>query len=236
MIDFYERLCDAFPIVSIEDPLAEDEWEAWTALTERLGDRVQLIGDDLFVTNVDRLRTRYRARGRERHPRQGQPDRHADRDPRRDRARPAPRAMRRSSRTVPGRPRTRPSPTWRLRQARGRSRRERRRVPTALRSTTSFCGSRSRSGCARPSPGALRFPGAAPERRLRSGRVSFPAPDEDRRHDRPGIVVAGGARPARRRRHRRREAELLPRNAGRARRRARGSFAKPSAVPVARSR
>jgi enolase len=55
LVDQYERLCRTYPIVSIEDPLAEDEWDAWRALTERLGDRVQLVGDDLFVTNVKRL-------------------------------------------------------------------------------------------------------------------------------------------------------------------------------------
>jgi enolase len=56
MADFYADLAERFPIVSIEDGLAEDDWEAWRALTERLGDRVQLVGDDLFVTNVARLR------------------------------------------------------------------------------------------------------------------------------------------------------------------------------------
>jgi enolase len=56
LIDLYERLCDRFPIVSIEDPLAEDEWDAWAELTARLGQRVQLVGDDLFVTNVERFR------------------------------------------------------------------------------------------------------------------------------------------------------------------------------------
>jgi enolase len=56
MADFYAGLSDRFPVVSIEDGVAEDDWEAWRALTERLGDRVQLVGDDLFVTNVDRLR------------------------------------------------------------------------------------------------------------------------------------------------------------------------------------
>jgi enolase len=56
MIDFYERLAARFPIVSIEDGLAEDEWGAWRDLTERLGDRLQLVGDDLFVTNPERLR------------------------------------------------------------------------------------------------------------------------------------------------------------------------------------
>jgi enolase len=48
-------LCDRYPIVSIEDGMAEDDWDGWRALTERLGDRVQLVGDDLFVTNSERL-------------------------------------------------------------------------------------------------------------------------------------------------------------------------------------
>jgi enolase len=55
MVAMYEELVAAYPIVSLEDGLAEDEWEAWAALTERLGDRIQLVGDDLFVTNVERL-------------------------------------------------------------------------------------------------------------------------------------------------------------------------------------
>jgi len=54
--DLYARLADRFPLVSVEDGLAEDEWDGWRALTERLGDRLQLVGDDLFVTNVERLR------------------------------------------------------------------------------------------------------------------------------------------------------------------------------------
>ena len=56
LIDLYASLAERFPLVSVEDGLAEDDWEGWRALTERLGDRVQLVGDDLFVTNVDRLR------------------------------------------------------------------------------------------------------------------------------------------------------------------------------------
>jgi enolase len=56
MIAFWEELCGRHPIVSIEDGLAEDDWAGWKTLTERLGDRVQLVGDDLFVTNVERLR------------------------------------------------------------------------------------------------------------------------------------------------------------------------------------
>jgi enolase len=53
---FWAELCDRYPIVSIEDGLAEDDWDAWEALTRDLGDRVQLVGDDLFVTNPERLR------------------------------------------------------------------------------------------------------------------------------------------------------------------------------------
>ena len=56
MIELYESLVDAYPIVSIEDGLAEDDWDGWRLLTQRLGGRVQLVGDDLFVTNVERLR------------------------------------------------------------------------------------------------------------------------------------------------------------------------------------
>jgi len=55
LIDAYERMVDGYPIVSIEDGLAEDDWEGWVALTARLGERVQLVGDDLFVTNPRRL-------------------------------------------------------------------------------------------------------------------------------------------------------------------------------------
>jgi enolase len=55
MADFYAGLADRYPIVSIEDGVAEDDWDAWKALTERIGDRVQLVGDDLFVTNPERL-------------------------------------------------------------------------------------------------------------------------------------------------------------------------------------
>ena len=55
LVDEWARLCDAYPIVSIEDGMAEEDWEGWKLLTDRLGDRVQLVGDDLFVTNVERL-------------------------------------------------------------------------------------------------------------------------------------------------------------------------------------
>jgi enolase len=52
---YVEELADAHPIVSVEDPLAEDDWEAWATFTDRLGDRLQIIGDDLFTTDIDRL-------------------------------------------------------------------------------------------------------------------------------------------------------------------------------------
>ena len=55
MIAYYEELIEKFPIVSIEDGLAEDDWDGWKLLTERLGNRIQLVGDDLFVTNTKRL-------------------------------------------------------------------------------------------------------------------------------------------------------------------------------------
>jgi enolase len=56
MIDYYEKLLDKYPIVSIEDGLSEDDWDGWREMTERLGERVQLVGDDLFVTNASILR------------------------------------------------------------------------------------------------------------------------------------------------------------------------------------
>ena len=56
MIEFYGSLADRYPIVSIEDGLDENSWDDWRRLTDALGDRVQLVGDDLFVTNVDFLR------------------------------------------------------------------------------------------------------------------------------------------------------------------------------------
>ncbi len=55
MIDYWQSLIDKYPIISIEDGLAEDDWEGWSELTQRLGSRVQLVGDDLFVTNPERL-------------------------------------------------------------------------------------------------------------------------------------------------------------------------------------
>ncbi|MFD0748419.1 phosphopyruvate hydratase [Phytohabitans flavus] len=55
MINYYSKLVDAYPIVSIEDPLAEDDWAGWSAFTAALGDKIQVVGDDLFVTNPERI-------------------------------------------------------------------------------------------------------------------------------------------------------------------------------------
>lgn len=54
-VDYLASLCEAYPIISIEDGLDEEDWEGWKLLTEKIGDKVQLVGDDLFVTNVERL-------------------------------------------------------------------------------------------------------------------------------------------------------------------------------------
>ena len=55
LVEYYADLCSKYPIVSIEDGLAEDDWAGWVKLTAKLGDKVQLVGDDLFVTNTERL-------------------------------------------------------------------------------------------------------------------------------------------------------------------------------------
>jgi len=55
MVDYYVSLVDKYPIFSIEDGMAEDDWDGWVIMTEKLGDRIQIVGDDLFVTNVERL-------------------------------------------------------------------------------------------------------------------------------------------------------------------------------------
>ncbi|PNX45403.1 MAG: phosphopyruvate hydratase, partial [Thermoplasmata archaeon M11B2D] len=55
LVDFYVNLCEQYPIVSIEDGLAEDDWDSWVEMTKRLGSKVQIVGDDLFVTNTKRI-------------------------------------------------------------------------------------------------------------------------------------------------------------------------------------
>jgi enolase len=84
MIAWLKKWVSDYPILSIEDGLAEDDWQGWRRLTQALGDRVQLIGDDLFVTNPERLR----GKGRQQYPHQIESDRHIDGDFRRDRTGP----------------------------------------------------------------------------------------------------------------------------------------------------
>ena len=87
LADYWADLCARYPIVSIEDGMDENDWDGWKTLTDAIGDRVQLVGDDLFVTNTQRLTRGHRGRCRQLDPREGQPDRHAHRDARRDRHR-----------------------------------------------------------------------------------------------------------------------------------------------------
>ncbi len=81
MSDYYAQLVADFPMVSIEDPLDEDDWEGWKTLTDAIGDKVQLVGDDLFVTNPERLARGIETRHRQLAAGQGEPDRFADRNP-----------------------------------------------------------------------------------------------------------------------------------------------------------
>ena len=85
MTAFWSDLLDRFPIVSLEDPLAEDDWEGWVSFTRALGARVQVVGDDLFVTNTERLERGISDRRGERDLDQGEPDRDPHGDARRDR-------------------------------------------------------------------------------------------------------------------------------------------------------
>ena len=95
LTDYYRDLAARYPIVSLEDGLGEDDWDGWVHLTKELGGRLQLVGDDLFVTNVQYLNARHRSGRRQRYSHQAQPDRHRHRDPGRHRPGPAPRLSRR---------------------------------------------------------------------------------------------------------------------------------------------
>ena len=77
LAEYWADKVDRYPIVSIEDGMDEEDWEGWRPLTERIGDRCQLVGDDLFVTNPERLRRGIEAGVGELDPRQGEPDRDA---------------------------------------------------------------------------------------------------------------------------------------------------------------
>jgi len=95
LVEFYAKLCKAYPIVSIEDGCAEGDWKHWKLLTDTIGDKVQLVGDDLFVTNVKFLQKGIDQRHGELDSREGEPDWFPHRDARRRRSRPPPRLHRR---------------------------------------------------------------------------------------------------------------------------------------------
>ncbi len=88
MVDYLANLADKFPILSIEDGMSEDDFEGWKLLTDKLGKKVQLVGDDLFVTNPKRLQLGLDKGLANSDPDQGQPDRHAVGDHRRRRSGP----------------------------------------------------------------------------------------------------------------------------------------------------
>ena len=85
MQEYYASLVADYPIVSLEDPLDEEDWSGWQALTAELGDKVQIVGDDIFVTNPTRISRGIDGEDRQLPAGQAQPDRFADRDPRRRR-------------------------------------------------------------------------------------------------------------------------------------------------------
>ncbi len=155
LADYWADLCDRYPIVSIEDGMDEEDWDGWGTLTERLGDRIQLVGDDLFVTNPERLR-----RGID----SGVANAILVKVNQIGTLSETLEAMRiakeagtpRSCRTAPARPRTSRSPTWRSRPAAARSRRAPLPARIAWRSTTSSCGSKRRWAGAAEYPGARR--------------------------------------------------------------------------------
>ena len=142
MVDYYAALVDKYPIISIEDGLAEDDWDGCKLMTDKLGDRVQIVGDDLFVTNVERL-----AQGIEKGSANTiliKLNQIGTLTETLDAIEMAKRAGWTAVVLAPlGRDRGHhSSPTWSWRSTPGRSRPVPRRAPTAWPSTTSCCGSR----------------------------------------------------------------------------------------------
>ena len=88
MVKYWAKWVKDYPIVSLEDGLSEEDWEGWALLTKELGGKIQLVGDDIFVTNIQIFAEGHRKRNRQLNPDQTQPDRHGQRDARRDRPRP----------------------------------------------------------------------------------------------------------------------------------------------------
>lgn len=169
LTDYWAELVARYPIVSIEDGMDEEDWDGWATLTRRLGSQVQLVGDDVFVTNTERLQRGIQAGvANSILIKVNQIGTLTETLQAVAMARDAGYTSVMSHRS--GRPRTSPSPTWRWPPAAGRSRRAPRRAPIAWPSTTSCCASRSSWAPARDSPAAARFaPAPASGRRLTGG-------------------------------------------------------------------
>ena len=138
-VDYLAAWVDRYPILTIEDGMAEDDWDGWKLLTDKLGKRVQLVGDDLFVTNTAILEARNRQGCREFDPHQVEPDRNAHRDAGGHRHGGCRRLHVGDIASIRARPRTRRSPISRFAQRRRRSRPGRCADPIASRSTTGCC-------------------------------------------------------------------------------------------------
>ena len=80
MVEFWKNWVEQYPIVSIEDGLAQDDWEGWKLMTKEMGDKVQIVGDDLLVTNPERVTQSDQRKSLQCPPGQTQPDRFPDRN------------------------------------------------------------------------------------------------------------------------------------------------------------
>ena len=157
MVAYWEDWVRQYPIASIEDGLAENDGSDGSSSREKLGGRIQLVGDDIFVTNPPSISQGHCRRRRQRRAHQAQPDRHPDRDLRPRSSWRSERPTARSSAIAPARPATTSSPTSRWRAAPGRSRRAHPAVASAWPSTTSSCASRRSSAAPRSTRVGRRF-------------------------------------------------------------------------------
>ncbi len=196
LADYWVDLVDRYPIVSIEDGMAEEDWDGWVAHTTSLGARVQLVGDDIFVTNPDPPRARDpRGRG-ERHPDQAQPDRHPHRDAR-DGDPGHPRLLRHRDLAPLGRDGGHDDrrPGGRA-STRARSRPERRPAPTEWPSTTSCSGSKrtwvNRQASRGGPPWRARDTGVASPRRAPDASSAATAARRERRALASDVPGRGG--------------------------------------------
>ncbi|EUA29934.1 phosphopyruvate hydratase [Mycobacterium xenopi 4042] len=177
MTEFYTELLDTYPLVSIEDPLAEDDWDGWAALTASIGDRVQIVGDDIFVTNPERIEE-----GIEKNVANALLVKVNQIGTLTETLDAVALAHHSGYRTMmshrSGKPRTPPSPTWRWRSVAGRSKLAHRRAASVSPNTTSCYGSRRRSAMPPATPAIWRSPV-----RARNQVAGFNPMSEGKRHD-----------------------------------------------------